>query len=118
MKNVKLILVFVMIAALLGLSACSDQGTTGGQAQKPLADRSPNIPSADDTPEEKAATAEISGILEQSEAGIKLVSDSGEYLVTGQDLAEMVGKTVTIKGAVEESGGQMKIKVDAVNVVE
>jgi hypothetical protein len=26
----------------------------------------------------------------------------------------MVGKTVTIKGAVEENGGQMKITVDAV----
>jgi hypothetical protein len=32
MKNAKLILVFIMSAALLGLSACSDQGTTGGQA--------------------------------------------------------------------------------------
>ena len=117
MKHAKLIWVLIMIAALFAMTACSDQGTTGGQGQKPLADRTPNIPSADDTPEE-AAISEISGVLEQSEAGIKLVSDSGEYLVTGQDLAEMVGKTVTIKGAVEESAGQMKIRVDAVSVVQ
>ena len=117
MLRTKSILVLIMLVALLGLLACSDQGTTGGQGQKPLADRTPNIPSGDEAPEEPVI-AEVSGVLEQGEAGIKLVSDGGEYLVTGQDLAEMVGKKVTIKGAVEESAGQKTITVDTVNVVE
>ncbi len=37
MKHAKMILAFIMVAALLGLSACSDQGTTDGQGQKPSA---------------------------------------------------------------------------------
>jgi hypothetical protein len=115
MKIAKLILVFIMVAALLGWAACSDQGSTGGQGQKPMADRSPNMPSADDTPADKV---EISGVLEQGEYGIVLVSDSGKYLVTGKDLTEMVGKTVTIKGTAQESAGQMKIEVDAVTATQ
>ena len=53
-------------------------------------------------------------VLEQNTAGIMLVSERGKYLVIGQGLTEMVGKPVTIKGAVEESGSQMKITVEAV----
>lgn len=118
MKYALRILIFIMVVAMLGLWACSDQGTTGGQGQNSMAGRSPNIPSADDTPTEKPAISEISGVLEQSEAGIVLVSDSGKYLVTGQDLTAMIDKTVTIKGTVEESDGQKKITVDAVTVVQ
>ncbi len=112
MKHAKLTVVLIMVAALIGLSACSDQGTTGGQG------KGTGMPSADDTPVEKAETSEVSGVLEQSEAGIMLVSDSGKYLVIGQDLTDMVGKTVTIKGAVEKSDGQTKIKVEAVTAAQ
>jgi uncharacterized protein YdeI (BOF family) len=118
MKHAKLILAFIMVAALFGLSACSDQGTTGGQAQKPPAAKGTGMPSADDTPVEKAETVEISGVLEQNAAGIMLVSERGKYLVIGQNLTEMVGKTVTIEGEVEENGGQMKITVDTVTAVQ
>jgi len=118
MKHAKMILAFIMVAALLGLWACSDQGTTGGQGQKPSAAKGTGMPSADDTPAEKAEAVEISGVLEQSPAGIMLNSESGKYLVSGQDLTEMVGKTVTIKGAVEETGGQMKIAVETVTAAQ
>ncbi|MGA9236887.1 MAG: hypothetical protein WBV95_05235 [Desulfobacterales bacterium] len=118
MKHAKMILAFIMVAALLGLSACSDQGTTDGQGQKPSAAKGTGMPSADDTPAEKTETSEISGVLEQNAAGIMLVSESGKYLVIGQDLTGMIGKTVTIKGAVEESGGQMKITVEEVTAAQ
>lgn len=118
MKHTKLILTFIMVAALLGLSACSDQGTTDGQGQKPSAAKGTGMPSADDAPAEIEETSEVSGVLEQNAAGIMLVSESGKYLVIGQDLTEMVGKTVTIKGAVAESGGQMKITVDTVTAAQ
>jgi hypothetical protein len=117
MKHAKSIMVFIMIAALLGAVGCSDQGPAGGQGQKPMANRTPNIPSGDEAPEDPVIS-EVTGVLEQGEAGVMLVADSGTYLVTGQDLTEMVGKTVMIKGAVEESAGQKKITVDIVNVVE
>jgi hypothetical protein len=118
MKHTKMILVFIMVAALLGLSACSDQGTTGGQGQKPSAAKGTGMPSADDTPAEKTETSEVSGVLEQNAAGIMLVSENGKFLVIGQDLTEMVGKTVTIRGVVEESGGQMNIAVEAVTIAQ
>lgn len=118
MKHAKLTVVLIVIAALIGLSACSDQGTTGGQGQKPSAAKGTGMPSADDTPADEEETSEVSGVLEQSEAGIMLVSDSGKYLVIGQDLTEMVGKTVTIKGAVEEGDGQTKIKVETVTAAQ
>ena len=118
MKQAKMILTFIMVAALLGLSACSDQGTTDGQGQKPSAAKGTGMPSADDTPVEEAETVEISRVLEQNAAGIMLVSESGKYLVIGQDLTGMIGKTVTIKGAVEESGGQMKITVEGVTATQ
>jgi hypothetical protein len=117
MKHAQSILVFIMIAALLGAVGCSDQGPAGGQGQKPMANRTPNIPSGDEAPEDPVIS-EVTGVLEQGEAGIKLVSDSGEYLVTGQDLVGMVGKKVMIKGAVEESAGKKMITVDTVNLVE
>ena len=118
MKHAKMILAFILVAALLGLSACSDQGTTDGQGQKPSAAKGTGMPSADDTPVEEAEIVEISGVLEQNAAGIMLVSESGKYLVIGQDLTDMVGKTVTIEGEVEESDGQMKIMVDAVTAAQ
>jgi len=115
MKGVKLILTFIMVAALVAFSGCSDQGTTGGQGQRP---KSPSMPSADDTPQEKSVVLEVSGILEQSDNGIMLVSEGEKYLVTGQDLTEMVGKEVTIKGEVDESGVQKKIMVDTITVAK
>ena len=117
MKGVKLILTFIMVAALVAFPGCSDQGTTGEQGQKTMEKR-PNMPSADDTPQEKAVVLEVSGILEQSDNGIMLVSEGEKYLVTGQDLTEMVGKEVTIKGEVDESGVQKKIMVDTITVAK
>ncbi|MFZ0611727.1 MAG: hypothetical protein WAM73_05775 [Desulfobacterales bacterium] len=117
MNLTKLTLVFIMVAALLGLSGCSDQGTTGGQGQKPAA-KGTGMPSADDTPQEKTAASEITGVLEKGDAGIVLASDSGKYQVIGQDLTGMVGKRVTITGVVEESGSHKKIEVEKVTEAE
>ncbi|MFZ0131231.1 MAG: hypothetical protein WAK95_01735 [Desulfobacterales bacterium] len=114
MKLAKLTVVFILMVALLGFGGCSDQGTTGGQGQKPAA-KGTGMPSADDTPMDKE---EISGVLEQGEAGIVLVSGSEKYLVTGQDLTAMIGKRVTITGVVEESGGHKKVEVEKVTEAE
>jgi hypothetical protein len=35
----------------------------------------------------------------------------GDYILAGQDLSAMVGKTVNVTGAVEETGGQYTINV-------
>lgn len=117
MKFAKLTLIFLMVAALLGLSGCSDQGTTGGQGQKPTS-KGTGMPSADDTPQEKTVASEITGVLEKGDTGIVLASDSGKYQVIGQDLTGMIGKRVTITGVVEESGGHKKVEVEKVTEAE
>jgi hypothetical protein len=103
-----------MVMALLAFGGCTDQSS-----EKPLSERTLNIPSADDSPpERKAAVVEISGIVEQTSDGFVLNSESGAYLVAGEDLAAVVGKAVVISGAVEETSGRRLIQVDSVRMTE
>ena len=60
---------------------------------------------------EKTGTIQLTGMVERGDNGIIIVTDQGKYNVTGQDLSEMVGKTVNVTGAVEESAGQYTINV-------
>ncbi len=64
---------------------------------------------------QQAATGEkaieLTGTVEQGSEGVVLVTDLGKYNVIGQDLSEMVGKTIKVTGAVEESAGQYTINV-------
>ena len=61
--------------------------------------------------EEKTGTVQLTGMVEKGDNGIVIVTDQGKYNVTGQDLSEMVGKTVNVTGAVQESAGQYTIDV-------
>ena len=61
--------------------------------------------------EEKTGTVQLTGMVEKDDNGIVIVTDQGKYNVTGQDLSEMVGKTVNVTGAVQESAGQYTIDV-------
>ncbi len=70
------------------------------------------------SPAEMPKTIEISGMVEQVDDGIVIVTDLGKYNVVGQDLSAMVGKTVNVTGAVEESGGQYTINVLSVSESE
>lgn len=47
-----------------------------------------------------------------------MTSESGEYSLSGEDLSNMVGKTVKVTGAVEEAAGRYIIKVTSVSEVE
>ena len=60
-------------------------------------------------------TVAISGTVEKAGDGIVIVTDLGKYNVIGQDLSGMIGKTVNVTGAVEESGGQYTINVLSVS---
>jgi len=65
-------------------------------------------------PAEMSKAVELTGMVEQSGDGVVIVTDLGKYNVIGQDLSDMVGKTVKVTGAVEESAGQYTIKVFSV----
>lgn len=54
---------------------------------------------------------ELTGEVAQSADGVVIVTDMGKYAVVGQDLSNMVGKTVKVTGTVEESAGQYTINV-------
>ena len=66
------------------------------------------------------ATAEdstITGLVEQTESGVMIKAVEGDYMVAGQDLSPMVGKTVTVTGTVAESDAGKIITVLAVEEV-
>lgn len=48
----------------------------------------------------------VTGVVEQTEAGVVIAADDGQYLVVGYDLSDMVGKAVRATGTVTESGGK------------
>ena len=56
-------------------------------------------------------TLALTGTIAQEGDQILLVTDLGDYVVAGQDLSSMVGKSVNVTGAVEETGGKYTINV-------
>ena len=48
----------------------------------------------------------VTGLVEQYDSNIYITTADGQYLVTGYDLSEMVGKAVLATGTVTESGGK------------
>jgi hypothetical protein len=60
---------------------------------------------------------EISGTLVQTEDGVGLFSDSGNYLLD-QDLSDMVGQNVKVTGVLEEVDGKPVFAVSSISTVE
>lgn len=62
----------------------------------------------------KPEVAEIMGTVLDSGGEIVVFTDQGNYAVTGEDLSDMVGKTVRVLGSLQEDGGRRTIKVISV----
>jgi biotin carboxyl carrier protein len=58
--------------------------------------------------------AEIMGTVLDAGGEIMVFTDQGNYAVAGQDLSDMVGKTVRVLGSLQENGGRPTIKVISV----
>lgn len=114
MRRVKSVGV-VLVVILCFLAACSDSGQQGGQSPS---GRMPNMPSGDENPPNNPEKDVIKGTVNRTDAGLVVVTDAGDFLVTGKDLTAMEGKTVIVKGAVEEAPGRKTISVSSVTVVE
>lgn len=69
---------------------------------------------------EKGATQMdgIRGTLVETEQGVALFSDVGNFVLAGQDLADMVGKDVLVSGTVQEGEGVPVLNVSSISVVE
>ena len=61
---------------------------------------------------------EITGKVEKTDEGIVIVTNMANYYVLGRNLTDMVGQTVNVTGAVEESGGRYTINVMSVTETE
>jgi hypothetical protein len=93
------------------------QSQTTSQQVQPAAVQQENQPSekaeksAETMQPTVSETAEITGTVMLSDAGVVIQTDQGEYGVTGKDLTDMAGKTVTIVGTLQESEGRQIIQV-------
>lgn len=134
MVTFRSIVIFMVLAAFLSMgAACSskepaNQLTGADKESQPAAERTEEQPAAasqerqpgmesQETAAEQAApaampkTLALTGTVEQAGDDIMLVTDLGDYILSGQDLSAMVGKTINVTGAVEETGGQYTINV-------
>jgi type IV secretory pathway VirB10-like protein len=62
----------------------------------------------------KPEVAEIMGTVLDSGGEIVVFTDQGNFTVAGEDLSDMVGKTVRVLGSLQEDQGRRTIKVISV----
>lgn len=126
------LIVFAVLAAFLCVGmACSgkepsnqltgktekNQTATEPKPEQPVAVKEDQLPGVQPPKAESAPpaampkTLALTGTIAQEGDDIMLVTDLGDYLVAGQDLSSMVGKSVNVTGAVEETGGKYTINV-------
>jgi hypothetical protein len=74
--------------------------------------------SSQETSSVQPKMSEVSGTLVKTDEGIRLFSDSGNYIVAGQDLSGMVGRKVKVTGTIEENAGKPVINLSSVSIIE
>lgn len=71
------------------------------------------------TPFALASDQSITGTVEQTDNGIVIAADNGDtYIVMGQDLTEMVGKTVKATGTLAEGDSGKTLTITSVEEVK
>lgn len=65
-----------------------------------------------------ASEVSITGTVQQTEEGLVITADDEIYIITGQDLSEMVGKNVKVTGIISESEAGKVINVMSVELLE
>ena len=60
----------------------------------------------------------LKGTVEQSDNGLIINAEDGKYMLSGEDLSGMLGKTVEVTGTVSESDAGKTINVMSVKEVE
>ncbi len=135
MVTFRSIIIFMVMAALLFMgAACSSNEPTkpiagADEEKQPVAERTlekeqpvaatqENQPGMESEEMAKQAspaampkTLALTGTVSQAGDDLLLVTDSADFILTGQDLSAMVGKTIMVTGALEEIGGKNTINV-------
>jgi len=129
MKNryQKWFLVLIAGVAFLATACSSKEAPTQPAAaveqDKPAVAEAPSSPAVESRESAVAAPAsaesmEITGLVEQAEGGIVISTEVLDYHVAGQDLSDMIGKTVKVTGAVQEQEGRYTINILSVMEVQ
>lgn len=93
-KHVALIYGLLFVSHLFLITACSDNSLQDIQSA-----------SRPDYPES------FVGTVEKVDSQLVLMTEGNDYLITGMDLSQMVGKKIKITGMVTENEGQFTIAV-------
>ena len=137
--NYRSVVMFMLVSALVMMgTACSgkqsaSQSASAKQAKEPAAmeqkgqeQATAQQPAAQPSGEaaqtaqklpgiDMPKSVQLTGMVEKTGDGIVIITDKGKYNVTGQDLSGLVGKTVNVTGALEETAGQYTINVQSVS---
>jgi predicted nucleic acid-binding Zn-ribbon protein len=135
MINLRSVFIFILLSAMVAMGgACSSKespsqmagaqeegkAATMEQSNQPAATAEQQSQSSSEMSQSAEQSAqlpksvELTGMVEKGDDGVVIVTDLGKYNVVGQDLSDMVGKTVKVTGALEESAGQYTINVQSV----
>ena len=121
-------LILVAVSAILA-AACTSKNdssqpvASNQQDQQTMAEQKPAATSEQNPAMTATASpapsvpVEVTGKVENTDAGIVIATNMFDYHVTGQDLTSMIGKTVRAKGTVQESDGKYSISVESVQEV-
>ena len=127
-------IVVIFLITFVSLFACGqDEGTTVGQSDQQQEGQPGAMPpetaqegqpgamppeTAESGQEATAEQVEIAGTVEQTADGVIIRSVNESYMVTGQDLSDMIGQDVRVMGTLEEADGRPTINVESVSVIE
>jgi len=83
------------------------------ETEQPLAETA----QTEDAVDSDSSIIEISGTLVQTDEGVGLFSDSGNFLLD-QDLSDMVGQNVRVTGSLDSKDGKPFVSVSSISIIE
>jgi hypothetical protein len=102
--------------------SAAEQAQPASAQPQPMEQQQAAMPVAQEQAPAQAApvaqAAEISGTVVKTENGIALFSDSGNFMVDGQQLDQLVGKNVKVTATMAEGAEKPTITVLSVSVIE
>jgi hypothetical protein len=124
-------LMMVLFLVIFGVAACGEDTQTNGRAETPVQDQQQPVAREDSPPaamqpmeraqesgQQAGQLEQVRGTLMETDEGVTIFSDRGNFLVEGQDVSELVGRDVMVTGTIEEREGTQIIEVSSVSVIE
>ena len=117
MKAFNAILVLFLIIVAFMASCSEQQSAEQTSAVQEQISEQLTKSTEDGLQELQAENKEIVGTVAQTDDGLIIVADSGNSMISGQDLSPIVGKNVKVTGTVKESVGTKIIEITSFQVM-